>query len=270
MMRAWHPSDHNDGMYRRVLLGASALIVAGCAGSGGTIAEPQTTVTPVTADAGPDFVKTEPGDVAEPGVSTTQFDVDEAPRTPEIPVVPETGVPGIDSADAFCRAWSEFAGSFQAVGLVSAVGDPGNAFRLEVLAAAAVVDAVRALDSDLPAELEEERVPLVADFAGPYFARASAADGLLDVDVREAFAASWIAQLAEQGVDDPFLEVDLPGVADPTLFAAAVESFSAAFPSIVEDPSLITDVQIPLTDAYLASNCPDQGILGGNDVIVGD
>jgi hypothetical protein len=71
-------------------------------------------------------------------------------------------------------------------------------------------------------------------------------------------------------VDEPFLEVDLPGVADPTLFAAAVESFSTTFPSIVADPSLITDVQIPLTDAYLAANCPDQGTLGGNDVVIGD
>jgi hypothetical protein len=221
-------------MYRRVLLAASALIVVGCAGSGGTIAEPQST------------------------------------DTPEIPVVPETGVPGIDSADAFCRAWSEFAGSFQAVGFISAVGDPANALRVEVFAAPTVVDAVLALDANLPAELEDERVALIADFAGPYFARASAADGLVDVDAQEALTAYWIAQLAARGVDDPFLDVDLPGVADPTLFAAAVESFSTTFPSIVEDPSLMTDVQIPLTDAYLAANCPDQGTLGGNDVIIGD
>lgn len=155
-------------MYRRVLLGASAVIVADCAGSGGTIAEPQTTVAPVTDTSAtvvddPDFVKTESGDVAEPGVSTTEFNLGAQPSAPEIPVVPETGVPGIDSADAFCRAWSEFAGSFLA-------------------------------------------------------------DGLLDVDVRGDIAAAWITQLSE----------------------------------IVEDLSLITDVQIPLTEAYLTANCPDQ------------
>ena len=151
------------------------------------------------------------GDVAEPGVGTTEFDLGAQLSTPEIPVVPETGVPGIDSVGAFCR-----------------------------------------------------------DFTGPYFARASAADGSVDVDVREALAASWIAQLAEQGVDDPFLDVDFAGVADPTLFAAAVESFSTNFPSIVVDPSLITDVRIPTTGTYVAANCLDRGTLGGGDVIIGD
>ena len=100
--------------------------------------------------------------------------------------------------------------------------------------------------------------------------RASAADGIVDADVREALAASWIAQLAEQGVDDPFLDVDFAGVADPTLFVAAVESFSTTFPSIVMDPSLITDVRIPTTGAYLGANCLDRGTLGGGDVIIGD
>jgi hypothetical protein len=103
--------------------------------------------------------------------------------------------------------------------------------------------------------------------------RASAADRIVDVDVREALAASWLAQLAqlaEQGVDDPFLDVDFAGVADPTLFVAAVESFSTTFPSIVMDPSLITDVRIPTTGAYLGANCLDRGTLGGGDVIIGD
>ena len=254
-------------MYRRVLLGASALIVAGCAGSGGTIAEPQTTVA-VVPDAGTNFAQAESGDIAEPGVSTTEFDLGAQPSAPAIPVVPETGVPGLDSDDAFCRAWSEFAGSFQAVGLVSAVGDPANALQVEVFAAPAVVDAVLALDANLPAELEDERVALIADFAGPVFARASVAEGQLDADDRDDIGAAWITQLAELGVDDPFLEVVLPASVEPSLFAGAVEVFGTQFPSIVEDPSLITDVQIPLTNAYLSANCPDQGILGGNDVIV--
>jgi hypothetical protein len=30
----------------------------------------------------------------------------------------------------------------------------------------------------------------------------------------------------------------------------------------------MTDAQIPLTDAYLAANCPDQGTLGGNDIVI--
>jgi hypothetical protein len=257
-------------MHRGLLIGASVLILAGCVGSGGTIAELQTSPATVAArDADdPEFVRTESVVVAEPDASTSELDLDALPDTPEIPVVPETGVPGIDSADGFCRAWSKFAGSFQAVGLVSAVGDPGNAFRLEVFASPAVVDAVFALDANLPAELEDERFALVADFAGPYFARASAAEALLDADVRDAVAAAWILQLTELGVDDPFLDVGLPGAADPALFASAVEAFATGFPSIVEDPSLMTDAQIPLTDAYLAANCPDQGTLGGNDIVI--
>jgi len=62
-------------------------------------------------------------------------EVSVVPSTVEIEPVPDVGVPGIDSADPFCRAWSEFAGSFQALAFASiADTDPVAAARLEVVA----------------------------------------------------------------------------------------------------------------------------------------
>ena len=69
------------------------------------------------------------------------------------PTVPETGVPGIDSDDEFCRSWSEFAGSFQALAGAWAIGDPTEAARSEVAAADVVLGAATALDAELPTEL---------------------------------------------------------------------------------------------------------------------
>lgn len=168
------------------MLAASALIVVGCAGSGGTIAEPQPTATPVTADA-------------------------------------------------LCRAWSKFAGSFQSVGLITV-------------------------------------------FAGPHSERVSAADGLVDVDVRDEIAAAGITPLSEIGIGDLFRGVwggggggggvvGLPASVEPSLFTGAVAVFGTQFPPIVKDLSLITDVQTPLTGVYLTSNCSEQGNLAGNEVI---
>jgi hypothetical protein len=50
---------------------------------------------------------------------------------------------------------------------------------------------------------------------------------------------------------------------------AAVATFSNAQLRIVEDPALITDARIPLTEAYLGNVCPDGGTLSGNDDIGG-
>jgi hypothetical protein len=41
----------------------------------------------------------------------------------------------------------------------------------------------------------------------------------------------------------------------------------AVVPTIAQDPRLISDAATPLTFEYLATNCPDQGTLGGNDII---
>jgi hypothetical protein len=233
----------------------------------------------VANERGPDFVPT-PGMTDEGGSeadssdaeiasSTTEFDLAAQPSTPAIEPIPETGVPGIDSSDLFCRAWSEFAGSFQALALVSAIGDPDAAYRLEVIAASTVTAAVNTMEVNLPAELEAERVALITDLAGPFLGRAMLAEvDLLSAGIEAPeLRAVWIGALTEAGVDDPELQVVVPGTIDGAALNSAVASFANAQLAIVEDPALITEATIPLTEAYLAAVCPDGGILSGNDVI---
>jgi hypothetical protein len=233
----------------------------------------------VTSNTGPDFVPTPDagddvggevdGNDAEIASSTTEFDLATQASTPAIEPIPETGVPGIDSSDVFCRSWSEFAGSFQALALVSAIGDPDAAYRLEVIAASTVKAAVDSMEVNLPAELEAERVALIADLAGPFLGRAVLAEAdLLGAGIEPpALRGLWLDALTEAGVDDPELQVVVPGTIDAAALDSAVESFSNAQLAIVEDPALITEATIPLTEAYLAEVCPDGGILSGNDVI---
>lgn len=251
----------------------AAVVTAGCSSTADD-ADPVAT-GPVTAAApsGPDFVRnsseSDAGSTTGSG-SADAADEGPAPASTAIAPVPDTGVPGIDSDDAFCRSWSEFAGSFQALGLVSAFGDPAEALRLEVLAAAAVVDAAARLAANLPTELEAEREALLDDFAGPFVRRAERAQAeLVDagVDRPDDLRAVWLEQLAASGVDDPAMTVVLPRGIDAGGVDAAVAAFAAALPPIVDDPSLITGATITQTEGYLAANCPDQGILGGNDVV---
>ena len=231
-----------------------------------------------TVDPGPDLVPNEGSsdviadstdDAAVP--TTTEFDLAAQPTTPPIEPVPETGVPGIESADAFCRAWSEFAGSFQALALTSAVGDPADAMRLEVIAASSVTAAVDALEANLPTELEAERVALVSDFAGPFSTRAVSAEAALDAAGIDpsVLRAVWLAAIADAGVDDPSITIETPTGIDGDALEAAISSFSSEQLAIVEDTSLVTDAAIPATTTYLAEVCPDGGILSGNDEVTG-
>ncbi|NND75493.1 MAG: hypothetical protein HKN44_10865 [Ilumatobacter sp.] len=251
---------------------AALLVVAGCssaddAGDGATLES--TPAVPATS-AAPDFVRNS-GEVTVGG-SEGEGDVSVAATesATTIAVIPDTGVPGIESDDDFCRAWSEFAGSFQALGIASAIGDPAAAYRLEVLASAAVVAAAADLGATLPEAIEGERAALIDEFAGPFVRRAERAQlelrnaGIEDLD---AIRVSWLEQLATSGVDDPEMIVSLPAGVDGEAVDAAVDAFAAAVPRIAEDPSLITAAAIPQTEAHLAANCPDQGVLGGNDVI---
>ncbi len=264
----------------------ASLGFAACSGSDDDAGEAISPVVDesVASDTGPDFVPTpdvgdegegegEAGEAgggdAEIAPSTSEFDLAAEPSTPAIEPVPETGVPGIDSSDVFCRAWSEFAGSFQALGLVSAIGDPDAAYRLEVIAASTLTAAVKTMEANLPAELEAERVAVIADLAGPFFGRAVLAEvDLLGAGIEPPVLRDvWLDALTEAGVDDPELQVVVPDTVDGAALDEAVASFSNAQLAIVEDPALITEATIPLTEAYLADVCPDGGILSGNDVI---
>jgi hypothetical protein len=276
---------------RTLRFGAVALVASlgfgACSGSDDDAGQAISPVADesVASDTGADFVPSpdlgdegggEGGDVGEAdgsdaatASSSTEFDLAAQPSTPAIEPIPETGVPGIDSSDVFCRAWSEFAGSFQALALVSAIGDSDAAYRLEVIAASTVTAAVNTMDVNLPNELEAERVALIADLAGPFLGRAVLAEAdLLGAGIEPPVLRDvWIDALTEAGVDDPELQVVVPDAIDAAALNSAVASFSNAQLAIVGDPALITEATIPLTEAYLADVCPDGGILSGNDVI---
>ena len=124
-------------------------------------------------------------------------------------------------------------------------------------------------DANLPSELESERDAL-AELVGGMSRRAEAADDEmvaagLAAPAIVALGEAWLTALVDAGVDDPTITVVVPAAVDPTAFESAVTAFAASKPPITEDPSLITDVEIPLTEQYLIANCPDQGTLGGND-----
>lgn len=272
-----------------MIAGLLAVAAAGCS-SGATSTEPTAAATDpsvTTTDVAP--VDATPADATPVDATTTDVprtsigpssaaSTTEPVSTASIPVldtiatVPEDGVPGIDSEDAFCRGWGEFAGSFQALALVSSLGaDPVRAARLEVVASAAVLSAARSLDEAFPDAIADERLVFVDGVIGPLTRRAARAhDALAAAGLSAAelgrLGDLWLGALVDAGVDDPEIAVEVPiGLADEV--DAAVGVFVATVPSISEDPSLITVAAAPATFAYLAERCPDQGILGGNDAI---
>jgi len=246
---------------RRALLACCFLAMVGCSGSDGTSSPSETSVPIPTAAVESTTPDTVPVTTEPPAVTGS------AAAT-----VPDEPVPGLDSDDPFCRAWSEFAGSFQALALASGVGaDPENAIRLEVAASGAVLRAVADLDASMPAETADERDTFIDALLGPFTGRARVAnESLLAAGLTEAQVVElgdlWLVTLSAARSQDP----DLVFVVPPDVQAAfddAVASFSARVAPINEDPSLVTDTDVPQTLAYIAGACPDQGILAGNDTI---
>jgi hypothetical protein len=213
-----------------------------------------------------------PGTVPDTGQVGGQDGGQSGEPTTTIAVVPDTGVPGIDSSDPFCRSWSEFAGSFQVLATVGALGgDAERAALVEVVAAPAVVAAVDTMSDGFPDELAAERQTFVIGLLGPITNRAQAAVAELRTaglsgQQLESLGRRWLETIAEVGLADPDVVPDVPVDIAP-LVAAAVAQFATVQPPFATDPSLVTDVQAPATQAYIAVNCPDQGTLGGNDII---
>jgi hypothetical protein len=261
----------------------TASLVLGC--SGGGTAEPSTaatsTVSP-TASAPPDTTDTttestttsvppvEPGSTASDEGAAT---IATAPiATAPIATVPDDRVPGIDSEDPFCRAWSEYAGSFQTLTFASvAASDPFAAARLEVIASAAVSSAAATIDTQFPEAVADERALFVDDVIGPFARRAQRAmdaldDAGLSPEEIERLGEAWLIELADLGADEIEVVVDVP---DDLVAAVdvATSAFAADVPPIAADPSLVTSADTPATFGYLAEFCPDQGVLAGNDAI---
>lgn len=278
-------------MTRRAAAIVIGLALTGCSTGDGTdldAREPAKTTAPVTASAAtavqgatsqrppvgiapstPATVATGSTLPAEP-VATTA--APEPAATESVAPAPETGVPGLDAADAFCSAWSRFGGSFQVIAVHAAFG-PGTAestARYELLAAPTVGEAYDALAANWPeaiaAELEAAHVerfgPLAARLAA---GRAALADAGLDAAGADALRAAWLDALATRDQLAAEIEVDLSAELAAVVDAAIPLHLDAVGPW-ADDTSLVTDVPTPLTDAYLSTECPDQGTLAGQEV----
>ena len=248
---------------------ASVLVLPACSGGDGDGADDAAERSNPTVDTSGRVDVTAAGSTAP--VTDAPPDATAAATTGP-PVVADTGVPGLDSDDEFCRSWSEFAGTFQALALsASLAADPSQWARAEVAAASTTVAAVAGLNEHLPDGLEPEREALTVGLVGPLARRAGEAivaltvAGLTESEIA-AVGNVWLATLTAGGLDEPIDDIPIdPDVADR--FDGAVGAFAATRPSIVEDPALITDASIPLTLDYLADHCPDQGTLAGNDIV---
>jgi hypothetical protein len=185
--------------------------------------------------------------------------------------IPAVGVPGLDSDEVVCRAWSRFAGSFQVVSVAASFGsgDAEDVAGLEVIAAPTVTAAYDDLIANWPAELAEEADAVADDYLGPFARRADRALAALqsagaDATTIDAIVAAWETALAGRDPSEPEIVVELPDTVQ-TIVDAAASELAAQLVPIPSDPSLVIAVDVPLTDQYLADNCPDRGTLGGVD-----
>ncbi len=233
-------------------------------------------------------VTSAPGVTAEPSsaaseapvtsiVDDTALPVGTLPPGPPITyeTVPEQGIPGLDSPDRFCAAWSRFGGSWQVILGAAVFGDdPADAFRLEVIASPVVGEAYDAVFAAWPPELAGERDVVADQYFGAFQRRSADAAAALDeagagAADREAISEAWIAALSVRDPEQPVLDVALPDGIDPLVTEAArlLATRRVPFPA---DPSMVIVAETPATDAYLTATCPDQGLLAGQDVIDGD
>jgi hypothetical protein len=250
-----------------VALACAGSILVACAAGGDKSSTPSTEAAAVPApDDGDLFMESGSGE------SAAVIEQDAAPAVESIPPVPETGIPGIASGDAFCRAWSQYAGSVQALSLAWAVQPAAAAATLEVAASDAVTSAVAAMAAELPADIESNRDALTVDVPGPFLRRAERArqaladTGATDVEI-ELLGDAWIEAIAAAGLDAEDVTVVVVDDVEQKLSTAA-RTFLGDTPSILEDPTLdTTEFDITPSLDYIFENCPDRGTLAGNDVI---
>ncbi len=224
--------------------------------------EPAAEATPAPTPSGAEDPTTSTGSVGEP---STTFAVVE---------VPETGIPGIDSDDSFCAAWSRFGGSWQVIQVAANFApDPSIVPTMEVVAAPVIGAAYDAMFAAWPDELASERDAVADGFFGPLARRAeTAVAALVGAGASEgdlaAIGDAWVEALADRALDDPVLTPELTDE-EWALVDRAATSFDEQLVGFVDDPSLRITVETPLTDEYLATACPDQGALTGGEVEAG-
>jgi hypothetical protein len=178
--------------------------------------------------------------------------------------------------DDLCGGWDAYGATLLAL---TASAASGGAAELEVVSAAALVDAIEQIGARWPAELVGERSVVLSDLVGPYLRRAQkaldalAAVGASDDDLR-VLALAWREALAARPaaaaagapldplawLDAVVVPADLRGLVD-----AAVQQFTARVTSFAGDPTLpgrralVQAEEAPRTEAYLSANCPGVG-----------
>lgn len=280
---------------RRPILTVAASValagLAGCSTGDGTDITERAT-DPITTAEAPDDVPDEAPDELQDQAGADDSDLAAPPSLPAEPTgpppdetapevtatappvseVPETGVPGLDATDEFCAAWSRFGGSFQVIAVNAAfgAGDVAERTKVEVIAAPSVVAAHATMSDVWPDELVDEADTALDGSLGPLARRLTAgvdalrAAGATDAQIFE-ISDAWLAVLADRDPEMADVVVDL----DDDLAAiveAAVPIYLDEVGTWFDDDSLETEVATPLTDAYLAVECPDQGTLAGQEV----
>lgn len=263
---------------RGVPVGAGALVAlallaaSACSGDDSREAATDTSASPETTAEVTAVATTAPAGgspVTDPVASTSSLPA----VAPGAVTSPEQGVPGLDSDEVACRSWSRWAGSYQVV-LVWATfgdGDPLGVTRLEVLAAPVVTEAYREFLANLPDELVPEADLLSEDYLGRYTRRADRALVALrsagaDPATVSLIADAWLEALSRRDPSSPDVTVDLPADVESVVLVAAADLDAQLVP-VPLDPSLVTDVEVPLTTAFLERTCPDGGTLAGAEVV---
>jgi hypothetical protein len=189
---------------------------------------------------------------------------------PATPAPQSTGVPGLDSGDSFCAAWSRFGGSWQVLVQAGAMAEAAEVARLEVIASTLVGDAYDDVFAAWPAELERERDVVADAYFGAFQRRsADAAQSLADAgassDDIATLADAWATALEAFDPLAPSIGVAVPEDLEQTVDAAAI-AFAEQRVPLPADPSMVITASTPLTDEFLASACPDEGWIVGQDV----
>ena len=249
----------------RLVVVAVLVLVAACSSGDDGAAETDAPGSGSAAESAP---------AAESGTDSPAGQVTLPPEAPATTMaVAETGVPGLDSDDSFCAAWSRFGGSWQVLVQAGASLDPAEVARLEVVASALVEDAYNDVFAAWPAELETERDVVADGYFGAFRRRSDDAAfalsnaGATDDD-RARLATAWADALERYDPAAPAVDVAVPDELGPLVDTAA-GAFAQQRVPLPTDPTMVITVETPLTDEFLASACPDQGWIVGQDVVEG-
>ena len=265
-----------------VAVAASALLL-GCSGGGGAQPTPAVSISVVPDSA---VTNSTAGDATTAGRSLPTPPTETSGVTPSapasdpdvtvpteasLPEVQATGVPGLDSEDAFCAAWSRFGGSWQVFAVGSGfLDDPDLVATWEIAASAVIGPAYDELVGTFPPELASEADVAADGFFGALQRRsADAARSLADAgatdDMVQLLGDAWIDALARRDPFDPDLAFEVPEGLQAVVEAAAAD-FRTRRVEFHLDPSMAIAVATPLTDTYLDTVCPGQGTITGQEI----